>query len=132
MNGVATSEQVGPGQERGHYSPFRRSAGLIFVSGQLPGNGGDAHTTPFESQVRAAMRSVLRVLADAGACKDDLVSVTVYLADVRLWAEFNRIYAGIMGGAEPSRTVVPVMDLHHGYLVEISAIATAPPAAVNF
>ena len=39
------------------------------------------------------------------------------------WPAFNRIYAEMFGDAKPARTVVPVPELHHGYLVEVEAIA---------
>jgi enamine deaminase RidA (YjgF/YER057c/UK114 family) len=45
---------------------------------------------------------------------------------VENWPEFNRIYSDMLGDAKPARTVVPVPELHYGYLVEIDAIAAIP------
>ncbi|WP_348270476.1 RidA family protein [Bosea sp. LC85] len=39
------------------------------------------------------------------------------------WPEFNRIYAEAFGDHRPARSVVPVPELHHGYLIEIEAVA---------
>lgn len=36
---------------------------------------------------------------------------------------FNAIYAEVMGAVRPARTVVPVPELHYGYLVEVDAVA---------
>jgi len=35
----------------------------------------------------------------------------------------NQVYAETMGAHRPARAVVPVGELHYGYLVEIQAIA---------
>jgi 2-iminobutanoate/2-iminopropanoate deaminase len=52
-----------------------------------------------------------------------MLKVTVYIVGVELWPAFNTIYAELMGEARPARAVVPVPELHHGYLVEIEATA---------
>jgi enamine deaminase RidA (YjgF/YER057c/UK114 family) len=52
----------------------------------------------------------------------------VYIADIAHWPAFNTIYAEMMGGHRPARTVVPVPQLHYGYLVEMDAIAAVMPA----
>jgi enamine deaminase RidA (YjgF/YER057c/UK114 family) len=36
-----------------------------------------------------------------------------------------------MGEAKPARTVVPVSELHHGYLVEVDAIAVCRPVTAR-
>ncbi len=112
----------------GHYSAGVIHGGLVHVSGQLGARADGSHThgEDFEVQVRAALDNVLRVLAAAGCGKDDLVKVTVYLVGVENWPRFNAIYAGIMGEAKPARVVVPVPELHYGYLVEIEALAACP------
>jgi enamine deaminase RidA (YjgF/YER057c/UK114 family) len=33
------------------------------------------------------------------------------------------VYSKVMGSHKPARAVVPVKDLHHGYQIEIQAIA---------
>jgi enamine deaminase RidA (YjgF/YER057c/UK114 family) len=37
----------------------------------------------------------------------------------------NRLFAEYFGDGRPARTVVPVPNLHFGYLVEIEAVAAA-------
>lgn len=109
----------------GHYSAGIRHGGLVYVSGQLGALADGTHTAhePFEVQVRAALDNVLRVLAAAGLGPSDLVKVTAYLVGVENWPRFNAIYAKVMGEAKPARAVVPVPELHYGYLVELEAIA---------
>jgi 2-iminobutanoate/2-iminopropanoate deaminase len=112
----------------GHYSAGMRHGGLVYVSGQLGARADGSHTfgEPFEIQVRAALDNVFRVLDAAGCGRADLLKVTVYLVGVDNWPRFNAIYAEAMGEAKPARAVVPVPELHFGYLVEIEAIAACP------
>jgi 2-iminobutanoate/2-iminopropanoate deaminase len=109
----------------GHYSHAVRFGNLVFVSGQLatrPDGSQTAHL-PFEDQVRQALENVLAVLRSAGATKDDVLKTTAYIVAVERWPRFDAIYAEVMGNARPARTVVPVAELHYGYLVEIDAVA---------
>ena len=63
------------------------------------------------------------ILEAAGSGLDLLLSVTVYVADISLWPRVNAAYARVLGAHRPARAVVPVKELHHGYLVEVQAVA---------
>lgn len=116
---------AGSAAPAGHYSAGVRHGGLVYVSGQLGVRPDGSHTAdkPFESQVRVALGNVLRVLESAGLGFADVVKVTAYIVGVENWPHFNKIYAEVMGSAKPARAVVPVPELHYGYLIEIEAIA---------
>ena len=119
---ITTDELPRPG---GHYSHAVRFGDFLFVSGQLGMRPDGSHTAhlPFDDQVRQALENVLMVLRSAGATADDVLKVTAYIVDVERWPRFNALYAEMMGNARPARTVVPVPQLHYGYLVEVDAIA---------
>ena len=87
-----------------------------------PDGSHTAHL-PFEDQVHQALENVLTALRSAGATADDVLKITAYIVDVERWPRFNALYAEMMGNARPARTVVPVAQLHYGYLVEVDAIA---------
>ena len=108
----------------GHYSHATAWNSLVFASGQLGARGDGTHTAdqPFETQVRQALGNVLTVLAAAGCGPQHVLRVTAYIVGVENWPAFNKVYAEAFGNAKPARTVVPVAELHHGYLVEIEAI----------
>lgn len=112
----------------GHYSAGIKHGGLVYVSGQLGAraDGSHTHDQDFAVQARAALGNVMRVLEAAGCGKEDLIKVTVYLVGAANWPLFNSIYAEVMEQAKPARAVVPVPELHYGYLVEIEAIAACP------
>jgi 2-iminobutanoate/2-iminopropanoate deaminase len=119
---VTTDALARPG---GHYSHAVRFGDLVFVSGQLGVRPDGSHTAhlPFEDQVNQALQNVLTALRAAGATATDVLKVTAYIVDVERWPRFNALYAQVMGDARPARTVVPVAQLHYGYLIEVDAIA---------
>lgn len=108
----------------GHYSQAVVHGGLVFVAGQLPVDpaGGPSPGDAEEQTVRA-LRNVEAILDAAGSGLDRLLSVTVYVADVTLWPRVNSAYARVLGPHRPARAVVPVKELHHGFLVEVQAVA---------
>ena len=110
---------------RGHYSQAVIHAGLVYVAGQLPIVPGDAERrlVSFEEQARRVIDNVIAILDAAGSGAGLIVKATVYIADVAHWPAFNAIYAEKLGAHKPARTVVPVAQLHYGYLVEMDAIA---------
>ncbi len=112
----------------GHYSQAVVHGGLVFVAGQLPHDpsrpGEPAgEVEEVEEQTVRALRNVEAILVAAGSGLERLLSVTVYVADLSLWPRVNAAYAGVLGSHRPARAVVPVQELHHGYLVEIQAVA---------
>ena len=113
----------------GHYAQAKVFDGLIYVSGQLPvrTNGEHGHEAPFDEQAQQAMDNLLAVVRAAGSSPQRVLKVTAYIVDVKNWPRFNAIYAAAFGDARPARSVVPVPELHHGYLVEIDAIAAIDP-----
>ena len=49
--------------------------------------------------------------------------MTVYISDINLWGRVNEVYARMLGGHRPARAVIPTKELHHGFLIEIDAVA---------
>ncbi len=109
----------------GHYSQAIAHGGVLYVSGQLPvrANGEHSAGQPFEVQAAIALDNLVAILAEAGLSSRDLLKVTVYVVSIEHWPVFDRIYARYLGEHKPARAVVPVPVLHHGYLIEIEAVA---------
>lgn len=112
----------------GHYTPGVISGNLLFISGQLPVRPDGAHTAtePFEVQAQQAIDNLLEVAKAAGANTSNIVKVNVYIVGIKYWPAFNQLYAGIMGDHKPARAIIPVPELHHGYLIEIDAVVELP------
>lgn len=110
----------------GAYSPAVRAGDLVFVSGQVPRDPatGELVGEDIEGQTKQVITNVQRALVAAGATLGDVVSMTVYLADVDHWTRFNAAYKELMPSPHPTRTVVGA-NLR-GILIEVSAIAHKP------
>lgn len=109
----------------GHYVQAKVHNSLVYISGQLPvlADGTHANEVSFEDQSRQAINNLLAVLEAAGSSPEQLIKVTAYIVSIENWPKFNAVYADILGDARPARAIVPVPELHYGYLVEIDAIA---------
>ncbi|MDU9041043.1 RidA family protein [Pseudomonas corrugata] len=114
-------------QPAGHYSQAFVHQCSLYISGQLPVSPDGTHNidASFTEQAEIALNNLLAILHAAGCEASDLVKVTVYVAGVKHWPAFDRVYSEMLGGHRPARAVVPVPELHHGYLVEIEAVARA-------
>ena len=112
---------------KGPYSPAVRAGDFVYVSGQTPRNpvSGALVGNDIATQTRQTLSNVQRVLAHAGAVMRDVVSVTIYLADVDDWAAMNAVYTDFFSSPFPSRTAVgcSLRDI----LVEISVVAYIGP-----
>lgn len=115
---------------RGHYSQAVEHAGTVYVAGQLPLDPADPErrVEGFEAQARQVIANVIAIVEASGSSRENILRTTVYIADISHWPAFNAVYAQMMGGHRPARTVVPVPQLHYGYLVEMDAIAAVVPA----
>jgi len=119
---IKTEQASPPG---GHYSQAIRHGDVVYVSGQLgfaPGST-DPVVGSVETQTRNCLANVAAILEAAGSGLDKTLKMTVYVSDVALWPEVNRVYAEVMGDHRPARAIVPCNTLHHGFQVEIDAIA---------
>jgi len=109
----------------GHYSQGIVHGGLVYVAGQLPLIPGSAEHVvgSIEEQTEQVLRNVGAVLEAAGSSLSRALQMTIYVSDISLWGRVNATYARIMGTHKPARAVVPVNTLHHGYQIEVQAIA---------
>ena len=110
----------------GPYSQAIRAGELVFTAGQLgidPATGeliGD----DVQAQADRALANVRAILEAAGSGLDQLVKVTVYLADIADWPAVNEVYVREVPQPFPARSAFAVRDLPKGARVEIEAVAT--------
>lgn len=119
---IATTDAPSPA---GHYSQATAHAGLLFVAGQLAVRPDGTHQpeASIEVQARQALENVLAIVRAGGSAPERILKVNVYIVGVEHWPAFNKVYAEMMGDARPARAVIPVPELHHGYLVEVDCVA---------
>lgn len=109
----------------GHYSQAVVHDGVVYVAGQLaidPATG-ERKLGSIEEQTERTLLNVQAILEAAGSDFAHVLKMTVYVSDIALWGAVNTVYARMLGEHRPARAVVPTKDLHHGFLVEIEAVA---------
>jgi 2-iminobutanoate/2-iminopropanoate deaminase len=132
MVGVAVHS--GYGQERRAIN-LSSTKGLPFSDGIVAGNtlyvagqeGSDDSGKLAEGgigpETAAALDNVQKVLKAAGFELRDVVSVTVYLADIHEFPDMNKVYKGVMPDPKPARATIQAAALVNNARIEISAIA---------
>lgn len=116
---------VRPTDVIGPYTPAVQAGRFLFVSGQIaldPKTGlmvkGD-----IETETLQALSNLRTVLQAAGYDSSDVVSATVYLTDMNMYARVNKVYAGFFPeGKYPARVAVQVSALPRQANVEIAVI----------
>jgi 2-iminobutanoate/2-iminopropanoate deaminase len=74
-------------------------------------------------ETQAALDNIQRVLKKAAFELQDIVSVTVYLADIKDFPEMNKVYKTVMPDPKPARATIQAAGLVNDARIEISAIA---------
>jgi 2-iminobutanoate/2-iminopropanoate deaminase len=74
-------------------------------------------------ETTAALENIRKVLTAGGFELKDVVSVTVYLADIHEFGEMNKVYKSVMPDPKPARATIQAVALVNNARIEISAIA---------
>lgn len=96
----------------------------IYVSGQihsLPDNTLVGETT--EEKVVQIMKNIEVILKAANASLKDIVKVVIYVTDMSVMPELNKVYPGYFSEPFPVREAVCVQALPLGASIEMSVIA---------
>ncbi len=116
----------GPGAV-GPYSPAIKSNGLVFVSGQIPLDpatgelvGGD-----IQVQVRRVLENIGLLLKEAGSSFQEVLKVSVFLADLSHFEAMNQVYAEYFDDSRPARSTIEASRLPKGVEIEIDVIAAS-------
>ena len=109
----------------GPYSQAIRAGGFVFASGQIP---TDPATGQFvkggiTEQTEQVLKNLGAVLEAAGSSLDKVVKTTVFLADMKEFAQMNEVYAKFFTTAPPARATVAAAGLPRDARVEIEAVA---------
>ncbi len=118
---IIRSERIPP--PKGHYSACIEHNGLLYISGQLPTDPAAGEIPEgIKAQTQMVLDKIGLILREAGSAPDQVIQMRIYIADISLWDQVNRVYAGFFGAHRPARCVVPVATLHYGCLIEAEAI----------
>lgn len=109
----------------GPYSQGIKKGNVIYTSGQLPivPETGELLKGNIKDVARQSLENVKAVLNEAGATLNDVVKVTVFVADMNNFAQINEVYAEYFTEHKPARSLVEVSRLPKDGDIEIEAIA---------
>ncbi len=117
---------------KGYSNGMAAEGTVIFVGGQIGWTKDQTfETDDFVEQAEQAMRNIVDILASAGAETTDLVRLTWFITDKKVYvAEQKRLgeaYRRVFGRHYPAMTLVQVVALlEDRALVEIEATAVIP------
>ncbi|OZI17265.1 RidA family protein [Bordetella genomosp. 7] len=102
------------------------AGGFCFLSGQIPLDAnGNVVRGDIAAQTEAVLDRISETLAKAGCRMSDVVRATVWLSDLGLFGEFNKVYAARFGPALPARSTVQAR-LSRDVDIEIEVQALLP------
>ncbi|KRM08395.1 endoribonuclease inhibitor of translation [Lentilactobacillus farraginis DSM 18382 = JCM 14108] len=111
----------------GPYSQAVQTGNTLYCSGQigLEPTTGKLVSADVVDQATQALHNLREVVKAAGFNFDDIVKVTVFMANIADFGKVNQVYDQFFGGAEvlPARSAVGIAGLPLGAQVEIEAIA---------
>jgi 2-iminobutanoate/2-iminopropanoate deaminase len=109
----------------GPYSQAIRAGGFVFASGQIPIDPatGEFVKGGVAEQTEQVLKNLSAVLEAAGSGLDKVVKTTVFLADMKEFAQMNEVYAKFFTAAPPARATVAAAGLPRDARVEIEAVA---------
>lgn len=98
--------------------------GIVWLAGQV---ASDTNDTSVAGQTQQALAEIDRLLAQTGTNKTNLLSASIWLADIDTFDEMNAVWdAWIAPGATPARATVEARLAGPEYLVEIAVVAAVP------
>ena len=123
-------EHFGKPSLNGQPLPFSeavRVGDVLYLSGQI-GFGPDGKLPDgIEAQSKQAMENIGGVLKRAGLDYADVFHCTAFLADMKDWPAFNKVYVPYFpAGKMPARSAFGANGLALGALLEIECQAYAP------
>jgi len=117
---------------RGYANGIAATGRMVFTGGLIGWNAEqEFETDDFVGQVEAALRSIVEVLACAGARPEHLVRLTWYVTDKREYLDnlkgLGAVYKAVIGRHYPAMALVQVVALVEDRAkVEIEATAVIP------
>lgn len=110
----------------GPYNQSVKANGFLFVSGQIPliAETGELETGGTAAETTRVMENLKAILQEAGLDFENVVKATIFLNDMNLFSEVNKIYGSYFSEEiSPARETVAVRTLPKNVNVEISVIA---------
>jgi enamine deaminase RidA (YjgF/YER057c/UK114 family) len=95
--------------------------GVVYLAGQV---AADAPGASVKEQTKNILDRIDKLLAAAGTDKTKLLSVTIWLTDIRTFEDMNSVWdKWVVAGSTPARATVEAKLVSTIYAVEIGVMA---------
>jgi len=107
----------------GPYSQAIRTGNTVYLSGQIPLDPQSGKLVEgIEAQAHQVFKNLRAVATAAGASLDDMVKLSVLLADLGDFAKVNEIMSSYFKAPYPARATYQVAALPRGARIEVEGI----------
>jgi 2-iminobutanoate/2-iminopropanoate deaminase len=108
----------------GPYSKAISTGNLLFTAGQvaIDPRTGKLVEGGIKEQTRQVMENLQAILTEAQTGFSKVVKTTVFLQDIKTFADFNQVYGEYFPSEPPARSTFQVGALPLGAMVEIEMI----------
>jgi 2-iminobutanoate/2-iminopropanoate deaminase len=110
----------------GPYNQAVLKGNTLFISGQiaLDAESMKLNNRSINDETHQVMKNLKNILEEANMNFNDVVKSSIFLSDMSLFKEVNKIYGSYLTpGNEPARETIAVKELPMNVNVEISMIA---------
>ena len=109
----------------GPYSQAIKHGNMIFISGQIAMDyqNNNIINENIAKETETVMKNIMSILKESGCNFQNIVKCSIFLSDMNLFDEVNKIYSKYFSHPFPARETVEVRKLPKNVNVEISAIA---------
>lgn len=110
----------------GPYNQAILKGNTLYISGQiaLDGESMKLNNKSISDETHQVMKNLKNILEEAKMSFNDVVKSSIFLSDMSLFNEVNKIYGSYLTpGNEPARETIAVKTLPMNVNVEISMIA---------
>jgi 2-iminobutanoate/2-iminopropanoate deaminase len=109
----------------GPYNQAMRVGDFLFVSGQIPIDPatGELVQSGIQDETEKVMENLLAILKEGGMDFSNVVKSSIFLTDMKQFAQMNEVYGKYFAENAPARECVQVAALPRFVNVEISVIA---------
>ncbi len=110
----------------GPYSQAVKAGGLLYISGQIALNPvtSELVTGTIAEEAGQVMNNLKTILESAGLGFSNVIKTTIFLTDMKLFANVNEVYGSFFDTDYPARETIAVKGLPKNVNVEISMIAS--------
>ncbi|MGH8262970.1 MAG: RidA family protein [Steroidobacteraceae bacterium] len=113
--GITTPLPFSEGVVAGNTLYIAGTLGLDAATGQAPAD--------VKAEAQLLMDAVKKTVGKAGFTMNDVVSVTVFCTDLKLYDTFNAVYRSYFGTQYPARAFIGAATLLRGAHFEVQGIA---------